>query len=391
MKTFLALLLLIAPLFASEGATDPSKKNKPPTVKILLAKLEKSAEAQVHGPFSLYNPVDDSWIDHYTRSKKGKLRPGQEGLVWGKTLKGIEAIRIVPDTPHTTLHVNGVHYPGCIEIYSIGGTLNIVNEVGIETYLLSILGPEFDDHVVPQVLDALVITARTSFYALTGKNEYTSWHIDATKGGYLGVNPGKQNRQMEEAIRRTSDMILHYHNKPFRASWGKDHAGTSAPYTSIFRRREKAPSGVASLPSHLTRESSKWQVTFPKKELAKLLSVPSLEQIDLFKTKGSGKVYGAKITSPLGQEKIDLFSLQKALGKRALPSNDFSVRLEKKKWVFTGYGEGSGVGLCLKSAAILAQKGKPLKEILSLHFPQSELVNIRQVTGAESSHSFIWK
>jgi len=391
MRVFLCcLLFLTTTLHSFEGSTDPSKINKPATVKVLLTKLALQAHVEVKGPFLLYNPHDDSWIAHHAKKKKGKMKVGNRGLIWGKPMKGVDEIRIVPNSPQTKLFVNGNEYKGCIEIYSIGGTLNIVNELDVESYLISTLSPQMKTDLNQEAIDAVVITERTSLYSLIGKSAYTSWHLEAEKVGYLGTNQKKESSQVREAVSRTSDLVLHFEKKPFPTSWGQDLAGQSASYRSIFRRKLKAPSGVSRLPSSLDREKSAWKISFTKKELSALLNSSSLSSISLFKAKGTNKVYALRLSTQSGPFNLDFFAFQKALGKKSLPSNDFSVEMGKKGIIFTGYGEGNGVGLCLKSAHRLAEKNEPCPKILQRHFPGAQLVNIRRERGLEKSHSFIW-
>jgi SpoIID/LytB domain protein len=53
------------------------------------------------------------------------------------------------------------------------------------------------------------------------------------------------------------------------------------------------------------------------------------------------------------------------------------VQLKGDDLVFTGYGEGLGVGLCLYSAKALAEKGQKATEILNAFFPETRLEKVK--------------
>ena len=94
-----------------------------------------------------------------------------------------------------------------------------------------------------------------------------------------------------------------------------------------------------------------------------------LSHVDLFIDQGSGKVYGLRVHDGLQTKDLDFFTLQQALGFQKLRSSDFTIALKRENIVFSGYGEGHGVGLCLHSARLLADQGEKAQKILSLFFP----------------------
>ena len=89
-----------------------------------------------------------------------------------------------------------------------------------------------------------------------------------------------------------------------------------------------------------------------------------------------------KCTAPASKtaaemHQFDFTKLQKALGAARLKSNDFNVLVQGDQIVFKGFGEGTGVGLCLFSASAMADKGEKAPKILSAFYPDTQLENIR--------------
>ena len=387
MKKILLLLTLTLSLFAK----DPSQENKPVTVKVLLTKLSEQALVEVKGRFSIYNPKNDELVANHTRSLRAKMTTKEKGIYWDELYTDLYELRIIPADRNTRILINGIQYRGCVEIYSIGGTLNIVNEVDAENYLKSILSKKINASLTQTTIDAITITERTNLYYQIQKAAYASWQVEAFKTGYAGEAAARQNLPVQNAVDRTRDLILNYRKKPFAASWGINNAGNSVSYTSIFRRTGAVPKGVSHLPSETQRKNSEWKTTLAQKTLVNLTGLSSIQEIDLFRAEKSSKVYALRFIGEKGCKDIDFFTFQKALGTKQIPSNDFTVSLKGKKIHFRGYGNGPGVGLCATSSEIMASGKSTTEKVLSYHFPGTKLLNMREETGRSATTSHIWR
>lgn len=382
------LLLLVFALTLS--AADLSKQNKPPTVRVLLTKLAEDALIEVRGRYLIYNPKNDELIATGSKKKRARVLTRENGIYWDEPFADIYEMRIVPNEESASILVNGIQYKGCVEIYSIGGTINIVNEVDTENYLKSVLGPKVNQKLSKEALDSIVITERTNLFYLIQKDAYASWQVEADTVGYTGLVAGRQNSTVVSAVNRTRDLIMHHKKKPFATSWGENHAGRSVSFNSVFRKSCTVPKGVDNLPSLGKREKNRFRSTVPFKTLSKITGLSTITEIDLFRAEKSKKVYAVRFIGPEGRKDIGFFELQEELGESTLPSNDFTITLKGKKAFITGYGKGSGVGLCAFSAEILAQRKSSTKGILQAHFPGAEILNLREEGGIKPNTSFIW-
>lgn len=384
------LLLLLLPLL-SLFAADVSKENRPPTVRVLLAKLADTALVEVRGRYLLYNPKTDELLSTGSKKKRAKISTQENGIYWGEAYPGLFEMRIVPNEESASILVNGIQYKGCVEIYSIGGTINIVNEVDTESYLKSILGSKVPKKLSSETLDAIAITERTNLFYLIEKDSYASWQVEAEAVDYKGLVAARQNPSVSAAVKRTRNLIMNHKKKPFATSWSENHAGRTVSFNTIFRKNCSVPKGVDNLPSLNRRERSRWRYTTTIQTLANIVDLSTITKIDLFRAERSKKIYAVRFIGPEGKRDISFFKLQKALGKKALKSNDFTIYLKGKKTQFFGYGQGVGVGLCALSSEILAQRKTPTKKILLSHFPDCELLNLREDPGIAQNISFIWK
>ncbi len=381
--SLLALTLMgsISGLEAARLQTDISQHSKPATIKVLLVKHAKDLTLEVRGRYQIYTPGDGVLITSGLSGKKAPLSLTENGMKWGDLLPGVLEARIVPGDSQSSILVNGIQYRGCIEIYADGKSFNVVNELDVENYLRSILTSQFPTPLNPEVMDAIAITERTNVYHQVVRNPHVYWHVDAADVGYQGYALVFQNLHVDRAIESTRHMVLTYNNTPFATGWTKDSAGKTAEFASIFRKEAPAPAGVQTPYAAKDRDKHQWSFSLSKDQLAKLAKVSDVQGLDLYRDKVSNKVYAAKLKSRDKAQNIDFFRLQKILGKNKLLSNDFTVTAKGDSLVFSGYGEGHGVGLCLYSAEIMAEQGEKAPKILSTFFPKTKLENMRTIAS----------
>lgn len=364
--------------------TDLSQKAKPATIKVLISKNASEALVEVKGRYQIYNPFDSLPISSGIMGKRHYLYPSEEGVKWGDNLRGIFQMRIVPGDSQSHVLVDGIQYRGCVEIYQIDETLNIVNEVDMESYLKSLLTTQFPHELPTEVMDAVAILARTHAYYFVSRNTDSFWHVDAQEVGYQGYGLTFQNLHVDRAVESTRHVVLTYHNIPFAATWTPDSAGKTAEFSSIFRKEAPAPEGVDAPFAARDREKHRWSFTISKAQLAKTTKISSVTGIDLYVEKNSGKVYGVRIDDKGSPKDMDFFAFQQAVGKSKLLSNDFTVSIKGDSLVFSGFGEGHGVGLCLYSAKLMAEKGEGAQKILAAFFPNTRVQNMRTLAAPEN-------
>jgi hypothetical protein len=61
-------------------------------------------------------------------------------------------------------------------------------------------------------------------------------------------------------------------------------------------------------------------------------------------------------------------------GWGAIPGSDFTATAEGTGWRLEGHSVGHGVGMCQMGASGMAQAGAGFREILSLYYPNTELI-----------------
>jgi len=357
---------------------DVEQTNKAPTIKVLLHEKEPSFLLEVKGPYKLFCPHSNVLLASSHSPKRAKMQPNEKGLNWGELIPGNHAVRIVPSDNRTSIFVNGIQYKGCLEIYDLGGSLRAVNEVDIENYLKSCLANATFHVDEVEALHALAIVLRSQTYYQISQAFQAPWHTTKEESCYRGHALTMQNLPLEKALTATSHAILTYQSHPFALDWTENSAGVTASFAAIHRQNIPTPGGVTIQGMESERSKSAWSFQIAKSQLAKIAHLVHISAITPFAEKRSGKVYAIRLDDQGNTATIDFFTLQNAMGKTKLKSNDFSVEILEDSVRFKGYGEGSGVGLCLHSAQLMAKKGMDAKAILMKFFPDAELMKIER-------------
>ncbi len=374
----LIFLLLTSIAFQTTHALEESDQNlgKPATVKVLLAKDTNGVLFEARGPYAVYN-VENNKRQSAGKSKRFYMHPHKEGIQWGENFLGIFQLQIVPTSGDTTFLVDGVQYRGAIEVYHIDNKLNIINEVDVESFLKATLPERVTASLPSSVLDSIAIIARTDAYYHAIANAGAFWHLKAEDCNYFGNGLIHQNIDMDRSIDNTRHLVMTYDDQPFPATWTTHSGGKTANYQSIFRKQVSTPPGVEAVFAGRDRKESQWTFKIDNQELAKIAKINRVTGIDLFVDHTSNKVYGVRIHDGVHTEDIDFTTFQKYLGIHKLCSNDFTVSLKGNIATFEGFGQGSGVGLCLYSAEYMADMGEQAPQILSTFFPHTHIEKMR--------------
>lgn len=381
-RMWLPIVLLLTSFLSAGGSTlkkslaDQVTPPKPPTIKVLLCKNSKGALLEVKGPFSVTNPKNGRNLSTGWKGKRFYLHPHNEGIRWGEDFPRIFQICIAPTSAETTFLLDGIQYRGTLEVYWIDGSLTMINEIDVETFLKATLPTKVSENLPNAVLDAIAMIARTDLYYTALLNHDAFYHVEAAKSSYRGIGLTKQNLPLEEAIYRTRYLVMTYRHQPFPATWTNHCAGQTANYSRVFRKNTPTPSGTTSEIAFKDRSQVKWGFICKGQEVAQLAKLNRITGIDLFADSSSNRVYGLRLRDGSHSQEIGFLDLQKALGTDRLKSNDFSVTIQGNLLSFEGYGEGVGTGLCLYTAKTLAKNGYEAPQLLETFFPNTKLDKI---------------
>lgn len=372
MKNLLYLVFFCTLTFYVFGETSP-------VVKVLLERNVDGAFIDIQGKYKIYNPENGKVLRSGSSPKKAYVQASDRGVKWEEEFSGVYQIKIVPNDPEDTFLVNGTQYQGTLAIYNIHTQLQLVNEIPVEKLLMSLLPKKLlYTEYKPATYDAIAIVERTNIYATIYKNTNPYWDFNKEDIGYEGLVAKKLHPTAYQGAYATKYLVLTYNHIPFSTSWTENSAGSTASYSSVFRKKTDGPAGVLVPIAQKHREQHRWRCSLSQKELSFVCNLPSIKEIELFQEKEAGKTYALRLSDGSKFKEYTFFEFQKLLGDNRILSTDMSVFVKKDQIIFEGYGKGSGVGLCIHAAEELASYGDDSLQILSHFYPSADISKFDQ-------------
>jgi stage II sporulation protein D len=254
------------------------------------------------------------------------------------------------------------------------GKLMVINLVGIEDYLLSVVPSENPASWPIESLKAQAVAART--YAYYQREHRKSWAYDlvdyAGDQAYGGMD--KEHRRSTTAVKATRGEVLTHGGKPILAMYSANSGGYTADSKAVFNLHK--PYLVAQKdPASLKGGMANWTRTFTVKEVVAALQKRNIEAsglkaIDPAVTGPSGRIIKVRFVMDDGKSKVlrNRTTLRRALD---LPEILHEIRRDGDRFFFKGHGWGHGVGYSQWGSAELGKK-KSYAEILSFYYGDAE-------------------
>jgi stage II sporulation protein D len=278
-----------------------------------------------------------------------------------------------PPTPQTNdeeLRLAGHRVRGDVVIRVARSSLELINVLPLEDYLIGVLGNEMPPDFPDEALKAQAVAART--YALRrklGSNEQP-YHLGSSVLHQVYRGLERENARVRSAVDSTHGEILTYDLEPIEAYFhascgGRTESGLDALTRNLpYLQPVDCPCGR--LPA------SHWELSLPTAELAALLGQKDASPLSISSRSRTGR---AKFLRLGNGDPIDAATFRQQLGYGKLKSlwfevvdsgRDGSVKL-------SGRGYGHGAGLCQWGAKLFANSGWNYRQILEHYYPGTEL------------------
>lgn len=210
------LFLALAPLNSSlqAGVLDSiscyfcgQNRPAPPAIRVLILHDAEGANLQIQGrKYSLFDPYTNCHLSTRFAGKCRYIHAAADGLRWGESFPGLYQLRIQPEDKNAFMTIDGYNYDGPIDVYDIGGTISIVNQISIEEYVRAMMVSFQGVNLESETLAALAIVIRTNAYYQAMNPKNTFWTVDGKKVGFQGVVCGGGAAQ--DAVKQTRYMIM---------------------------------------------------------------------------------------------------------------------------------------------------------------------------------------
>jgi len=394
-----------APSLEAPGAKDVSRMvastgSAPVQVRVALQEGVGQVQVLLAGTFLVGGkPASDRTIS--------VRRDGLDDL--GLALEPDGSLLAVPLSPASSFRIGSRSYRGALRLRVLDHGLCVVNEVGLEDYLLGVVPGEIGRKLEPRLLEAVkaqAIVART--YATRALGQYGSkpWDLrdDVRDQMYEGRN-GEDALCSRAVLETRGQILVDRAGKPIDAYYHSTSGGATADIGEVWPGKtvrpylrgvdDTAPDGRA---WGAYSPSAAWTETWPDKTLlaavrrdlpaalAKPCDPGEVVSLDLSGHDSSGRarklvVRGRKSTCEVVGDRIR-WALKRPAAKGILRSARFSLEHSGNQYIARGTGNGHGVGLSQTGAIGRARAGQRCDSILTSYYPGTRLAQASETPGS---------
>ena len=205
-------------------------------------------------------------------------------------------------------------YRGVLRISGRGGRLRVVNSLGIETYLASVVGSEMPHRWPLAALQAQAVAART--YALKQRSRGGAWDVKATVASQVYRGVESETPSTRQAVVSTRSLVLVHGGRLIDAVFHSSSGGLTEASGMVWRRQHPY---LVSVPDHDQHSPvHRWEQWFDPAGLRQRLpETGGLQAVEVISRSGSGRVRQARLRGPRGSLVLSGGELRKRLGLKS--------------------------------------------------------------------------
>ena len=361
-----------------EQTTTRVRVENTPDVRVLLGSRRQDASVSSASGVTVLNSAKGKIENHKVVSV------GIRGNKIAVNGKAIDSVVTLKPTSGDIFIFEGKSYRGALTLRANNGTMMVINEVPLESYLYGVVPQEAIPSWPAAALEAQAVAART--YALhtmeQNKNQLYDVSTSTDHQVYGGVSG--ETHSTTAAVNHTKGIVMLYNNRPINALFHSDGGGYTEDSVNVWGNDIPYLKGVKDY-SNSSSSASNWTVSTNRHALEGKLNAAS---------KGVGKLKSIQLT-PLGNPgkatsdrgvsgRIKSATFIGTAGKVTLSGDDLRGILGLKSTLFDfyvnhnpvsstgksyhtftgkndtvfikGYGWGHGLGMSQWGAAEMAKK-----------------------------------
>ena len=261
-------------------------------------------------------------------------------------------------------------FSGKLNLFVIDSEILVVNVLGIEKYLSSVVGSEMPAKWPIEALKAQAIASRT--YALKQKGN-NLFDIDSTQKNQVYNGLESRTYKTIRAVKSTRSLVLTYKNKLINALFHSSSGGMTENSQDVWKNKYPYLSSVKDFDKN--NPKFRWQKKISSNELIDLFpKIGGLKNIEILDITSTGRVKNVKLIGVYGSDQTSGVALRKRLGLKSnfvrfkFFEEELNNKLPSKKGLIVfGQGSGHGVGMSQWGAKYLASRGQKAERILK-HF-----------------------
>jgi stage II sporulation protein D len=321
----------------------------------------------------------------------GTLPPGQSATVevsggnitvrFGATVETVERVTFVPRAgAHVRLRAGTTDraYHGALRVSRDDrrGRLMLINTVGLEDYVASVVASEYPFREI-EGIKAQAVLART--YALKSRGKYGNYDSVDHVGSQVYRGIGSETPYARRAAEATHGEILTYRGAPIEAVYSSSSGGHTADNDAVWNGRPLPYLRGRQDPFDRAAPDHEWTTTVGRAELLRVLSRrydTNVTGMTIAETSREGRVRSIRLLGarPRTVQANEVrLALNSAFGPRLLRSTFFSLHARGDRYEFRGRGFGHGVGMSQHGAREQARQGYSYRDILAYYFDGTRL------------------
>ncbi len=284
---------------------------------------------------------------------------------------------IIRSSDRRGIWINSKRYSGQINIVFRNNKIFVINVLGVEKYLNSVVGSEMPHKWHIEALKAQAIASRT--YALKKTNNGL-YDIDSTQTNQVYNGLESSTFKTRRAVRETRSLVITYKNKLINALFHSSSGGMTENSEAVWS--DPYPYLVTVKDFDQKNPKIRWNKEVSKSELKEIFPIiGGIQQIEVLNITETGRIKNLKIIGTFGDKVITGKEFRSKLGLkstlfRPTISEDFHDKKDLNNQsniqfhpflIISGMGAGHGVGMSQWGARYMADKGYKANQILK-HF-----------------------
>ena len=247
-----------------------------------------------------------------------KKQENRTTLFFDKNKKNIYDLKnkekfVVRSSDRRGIWVGEKRYAGKLKILIRDNDILVVNVIGIEKYLSSVVGSEMPAKWPLEALKAQAIASRT--YALKQKGN-PLYDIDSTNMNqvYIGLEAG--THKTKRAVNSTRSLVLTYENKLINALFHSSSAGMTENSQDVWKNKYPYLSSVKDFDKN--NPKLRWNKKFSKSQLQNLFpSIGGINKIEILNVTSTGRVKNVRIHGEFGTDQISGVDIRKRMNLKS--------------------------------------------------------------------------
>ena len=254
-------------------------------------------------------------------------------------------------------------YRGDLKLLVRDGRILAINQLGIETYLPSVVGSEMPSSWPLAALQAQAVAART--YALRQRGSKGDFDVRATVSSQVYKGIESETPRTLKAVATTRSLVLVHGGGLINAVFHSSSGGATEPSGEVWRTQLPYLVSVADHDDH--SPVHRWNQRFDALELRRRFQeTGGVDQLSVLATSSTGRVRSARIQGPRGTLVLTGRELRQRLGLKStmvqfsmLQGADASDGLERRTGPDRAEPAPQLIGLWRDSASGLSVSPSP--------------------------------